>query len=142
MATAITNIEGCHLHRIDQDIGRDPRKGGYYTKFERVTEHPRLKRRYTIYSRLGLPDEIAWFADGEQMDSLEEALAWINMVQVPVVSITERTILDQIGDKWQAMPATPIHMASLLDKGLVEMEPAGGSRCRLSDLGRKVLDDE
>ena len=141
MTLTLKSIEGMTMHRVDQNIGRGD-KGNFFTEWQRFDELPRLKRARTIYSRLDAPDEEAWFADGEHMDSLQMALDWLNATPLPAISITERTVLEYISDEWMALPGTPEHVRRLADKGLIEFEKHGASRLRRTGLARQLLAEE
>lgn len=134
-------LQSCNFTRVSHNLGRGD-KGNSFTKVERVIEFPRLKRVVTIYSRHDVPDETTWFADGVEQPDLDRAIKWINGTPIPVLSITERALLDVISDKWQAMPVAPINMASLIDKGMVEMNPDGSSMCRCTALAREYYKGE
>lgn len=134
-------VERLEFHRIGQEVGRGA-KGNYFTEWCRNDQLPRLQRQRTIYSRLDAQDEIVWLADGDPVGSLQLAVEWLNATPLPVVSISERTILDYIEDDWMALPGTPDHIRTLAAKGLVEFEKEGASRLRRTALARKLLAEE
>ncbi len=134
-------LQSCNFTRVSHNLGRGD-KGSSFTKVERVIEFPRLKRVVTIYSRHDVPDEMVWFADGVEQRDLAHAIKWITGTPIPVVSIVERTVLDLIGDKWQGLPVAPLNLESLIDKGMVEMNPDGSSLCRCTALAREYYKGE
>ena len=134
-------IEKLKPRHIGQEIGRGA-KGNYYTEWVRYDEVPRLKRQRTIYSRLDARDEEVWFADGDRMENLQQALTWLNAAPLPAISITEGVILRNVSDEWMTLPSTPDHVRALADKGLIEMERYGASRVRRTALARELLGED
>jgi hypothetical protein len=138
MPLTVDYIRGLELEHVRHIIDRGPR-GNFFTEITSPMGQPRFQRFRTTYSRLGVPEELIWVADGTFRGTIDEAVAWVNQHPMPEVSQLELATLDLISEKYAPSPTAPINLESLWLKGLVEYDPASGRRCRRTPLAKKVL---
>lgn len=130
------SLKDCHTRRVMHMDGAD-RDGRWFADVQQVVEYPRLQRTIKQWrKRTKLPETI-WSVDGEEIGTLENALAALNALPLPPASVTELALLELIGDDWMATPVARISIMGLRDKALVEFDEE--RRCRRTDLGRMVL---
>lgn len=125
-----------HVAHLD---GRDAH-GSWFADLMQCVAHPRVTKMLKTWRKRGKASETIWGLDGEMIGTLANTLAAYKALPIPPVSITERTILEQIGEKWMAPPMAPIHLMSLRDKGLIEFHDR--NNVRRTRLGNEVLSEE
>lgn len=138
MTITLDTIEGAHLRNLMHLDGQD-KNGRWFADMQQMVEYPRLSRMVKQWRKRTKKPEEVWSVDGDPVGSIEAALDKLNATPLPPVSITELALLDQIANDWQPTPVAPIHMQSLRDKGLVELNPEQRGQVRRTALAREVL---
>jgi hypothetical protein len=142
MVTPLTpaSIMGCTLSKGLHGDGKD-KQGRFFFNQVTIAEYPRLQRRTKVWSRRGVASQVTWIVDGEDIGTLENALAALNANPLPPVGPAEVGALLAIDDEWTIHDDQPPPIVlTLLDKGLVEVRrEAGHTEYRRTELGREIL---
>lgn len=135
-------IAACEMKHLMHADGKD-RYGRFVVNISRVVEHPRLQCSAKQWMRRGKPVQVTWSLDGEEIGTLENALAAYNALPLPPVGPYERGALSAIPDEWEVHDdAPPPVVVTLMNMALVEKRrEAGHTEYRRTDLGRQVLAD-